>query len=108
MTNEINPDLERLFLDDIKQATTAARAASAEAEHLRRSTRKGRIWLVVIWLLAVFLAITLHDEHVRKCMITVEKPHGLCNVIFPFHDHNEIDHLKEHERPEKEKLDGKS
>jgi len=42
----------------------------------------------ITFLLAVWAAITLHDEHVAHCYPPpTEGRERICNTTFPFHDH---------------------
>lgn len=80
-----------LFTARIEEAAENLERAVRESEKLRASNRRGRATVIVLWILAVYVAVTLHDEHIHRCMLVeVAEPPKACNVIFPFHDHDSI------------------
>lgn len=44
--------------------------------------------LIIMFLVTVWVAITLHDEHVAHCYPPKDKAtERICNRTFPFHNH---------------------
>lgn len=79
-------------LDAVEKGHATLTEAVLAAAGLTRKSRQRRFAiLLVLYLVSVFSAIQLHDEHVRRCMIRKPSPgleQRLCDTFFPFHSHS--------------------
>ena len=70
-------------------------------EELKNSRKRAIILIVIVFVLAVYSAIIVHDEHITRCYPPKNNTaEAICDITFPFHNHGDLQfHLPEEEEP---------